>query len=157
MRFWRGVRQIDCRAIIREGEESEVFLNLETGMSLAAGCCYSEVGKEERNLLGEVLTAEDTCRGESRFAVGEERCGRGEASAGKELPTTRTGQGSICGRCRLAQGLSPPWVCQWEGLSVTWGTGRRNQGGHCCSRLLFWLRRDKADETALSFLFRLQD
>lgn len=28
-------------------------------MWLAAGCCYSEVGKEERNLLGKVLTAED--------------------------------------------------------------------------------------------------
>lgn len=31
-------------------------------MWLAAGCCYSEVGKEERNLLSKVLTAEDTTK-----------------------------------------------------------------------------------------------
>lgn len=154
MRIWHGVRQIDCRAIIREGEESEVFLNLETRMSLAAGCCYSEVGKEERNLLGEVLTAEDTCQGENRFAVGEERCGRGEANADKELSAAGPRRVHLCELQAGPGAESSMGVPVGEALPDV-GMGRRKQEGHCCPRVLFWLRRDKADETALSFLFRL--
>lgn len=107
MRIWRGVRQIDCRAIIREGEESEVFLNLETGMSLAAGCCYSEVGKEERNLLGEVLTAEDTCRGESRFAVGEEKMWKRRSQRWQRAPHHQNRAGEHLREVQAGPGAEP--------------------------------------------------
>lgn len=123
-----------------------MFLNLETRMWLAAGCCYSEVGKEERNLLGKVLTAEDTTKVKSNFLLSK-RDVEAENQQWQRALQHSAGQWFIC-RADLGAESSLRF-------SLVWGLGRRKQG-HCYSWFYFGCRVSK-QMSALSFWFRLED
>lgn len=102
-----------------------MFLNLETRMWLAAGCCYSEAGKKERNLLGKVLTAEDKTKVKSSLWLSK-RCGRGKPNIDQELSTVGQGSGTSAGAAGLVRGWvlpvcvsgkGSPWRGAWNGGS----------------------------------------
>lgn len=83
-----------------------MFLNLETRMWLAAGCCYSEAGKKERNLLGKVLTAEDKTKVKSSLWLSKRDVEEENPTLTKSSPPL----GRAVVHLRELQGWSGGWL-----------------------------------------------
>lgn len=74
-----------------------------------------EAGKKERNLLGKVLSAEDTMKVKSNLWLLKRDVGKGKLSVVQELSTVQQGSDPSA---EAVLGLSLPWVYQWEKLPL---------------------------------------